>query len=165
LQRIIVHHPIVDVTLFGRLKQGRVKIVAVLFGKKTDYQKEKTIHSNHPSMVRCGRIIREFLDGKRNDLSSMRIDLSQQTEYSKKILLTARKIPYGKTVSYAQLAAMAGKCRSVRAAASVMRNNRFPLVIPCHRVIKSDGSIGGFMGKTRGKEVRLKRLLLTREKS
>jgi O6-methylguanine-DNA--protein-cysteine methyltransferase len=44
-----------------------------------------------------------------------------------------------------------------------MRNNPFPLVIPCHRVIKSDGSIGGFMGKSKGREVRLKYRLLKRE--
>jgi len=96
-------------------------------------------------------------------LSSLPLDLSGVSPFTRKVLQAARTIPYGKTVSYARLAAMAGNPAGVRAAASVMRSNPFPLVVPCHRVIRSDGSPGGFMGKTTGREVRLKRILLKRE--
>ena len=53
--------------------------------------------------------------------------------------------------------------RALPALCSAMRNNPLPLIIPCHRVIRSDGSIGGFMGKTHGKEIELKIRLLERE--
>ena len=74
----------------------------------------------------------------------------------RKVLLTARTIRWGETLSYAGLAKKAGNPAAVRSVASAMRNNPLPLIIPCHRVIRSNGSIGGFMGKTEGKEIDLK---------
>jgi len=58
-----------------------------------------------------------------------------------------QKIPYGETRSYKEVAEAAGYPRAYRAVGSTMRNNPLPLVVPCHRVIKSDGSIGGFSGQ------------------
>jgi methylated-DNA-[protein]-cysteine S-methyltransferase len=66
-------------------------------------------------------------------------------------------------IIYGELAENAGYPKAIRAAASVMRNNRFPLVIPCHRVIGKGGRIGGFMGATTGSAVALKKKLLRRE--
>jgi len=160
---LTVRHPLVDVTLFAKRKAGRMTIVGVRFGGKKLYHRRKGTVSSHPDLVRYGRIIKKFLDGKTRDLSRLPIDLPECPAFSKKVLLAARSIPWGKAVSYGRLAAMAGNPAGIRAAASVMRNNPFPLVIPCHRVIKSDGSIGGFMGKSKGREVRLKYQLLKRE--
>lgn len=56
------------------------------------------------------------------------------------------KIPRGKTLSYQQLAALSGNRSASRAVGSIMRINPFPILIPCHRVIKSDGTPGGFGG-------------------
>ena len=165
LYRLIVHHPLVDVTLFARRKAGRMTIAAVNFGKRVSYGKRKAVASSHPDLARFGRTIKKFLDGKTKDLSRLPIDLPECPAFSKKVLCAARTIPWGKAVSYSRLATMAGSPAGVRAVASVMRNNPFPLVIPCHRVIKSDGSIGGFMGKSKGREVRLKCRLLKREKT
>jgi methylated-DNA-[protein]-cysteine S-methyltransferase len=165
LKRLAVLHPFVNVTLFGRLKHGRVVVAAVRFGIKKTFDGRPAANSRHPALVHYGRMVRDFLDGKGRDLSKLPLDLSGLTPFAKKALLAARRIPFGKTVSYVRLAAMAGNPRAVRAAASAMRRNPFPLVIPCHRVIRSDGSAGGFMGKTAGREVRLKRLLLEREAS
>jgi methylated-DNA-[protein]-cysteine S-methyltransferase len=58
---------------------------------------------------------------------------------------------------------MAGRPKAVRAAASVMRHNDYPIVIPCHRVVRTDGTVGGFMGKSRGSSIELKRRLLRHE--
>ena len=107
--------------------------------------------------------IEAFLDGKVGDLSFIPIDLSEYSPFAQKVLRTARRIPRGKTVSYARLAKMAGFPKAVRAVATVMRKNPFPIIIPCHRVIRSDGSIGGFMGKLKGREVELKKWLLGME--
>jgi methylated-DNA-[protein]-cysteine S-methyltransferase len=106
-----------------------------------------------------------FLDGKIKDLSKLRIDLTRHPPFTQKVLRAARSIRWGKTLSYADLAKRVGNPGAIRAVASVMRNNPFPLIIPCHRVIRSNGSIGGFMGKTGGKEIELKIRLLEREKT
>ena len=72
------------------------------------------------------------------------VDLSSQTPFRQKVLKACRRIPHGKTASYADLARTAGSSAAVRAAGGAMANNPLPLVIPCHRVLRSDGSIGGF---------------------
>jgi O-6-methylguanine DNA methyltransferase len=163
LYRLTICHPLTDVTLFGRQKNGRMNLVAVCFGERTSYEGRKCTASSHPDLIRFGRMIKGFLDGRVRDLSSLPLDLSGVPSFTRKVLQAARTIPYGKTVSYARLAAMAGSPGAVRAAASAMRNNPFPLAVPCHRVVRSDGSIGGFMGKSKGKPVRLKSRLLQME--
>jgi O-6-methylguanine DNA methyltransferase len=161
--RVIVHHPLVAVIVHGVEKNGRVVIGTVRFKQKISQKGEKSLVHPHPDLVEYGRMIRGFLDGSIRDLSSVPVDISNSTAFSKKIIRITRSVPWGTTVSYARLAAMAGNSKAVRAVASVMRNNPFPLIVPCHRVIKSDGSIGGFMGKTRGRAVQLKNELLKRE--
>jgi methylated-DNA-[protein]-cysteine S-methyltransferase len=165
LYRITIRHPLTDVTLFGVLRKGRVVVAAVMFGNRKTYRGARAMSSRLPSLARYGLMIKGFLDGKEDDLSRVPLDLSGCSMFSRKVLQAARTIPYGKTISYARLAAMAGNPAGTRAAASAMRNNPFPLFVPCHRVIRSDGSPGGFMGKTRGREVRLKCRLLKRETS
>lgn len=54
------------------------------------------------------------------------------------------RIPRGQTRSYSEVAAMAGYPRAVRAVASAIGRNPFPVIVPCHRVIRKDGSLGGF---------------------
>jgi methylated-DNA-[protein]-cysteine S-methyltransferase len=56
------------------------------------------------------------------------------------------KVPFGKTISYGELAARAGSPRAARAVGSAMANNPIPILVPCHRVITSDGKLGGFGG-------------------
>jgi O-6-methylguanine DNA methyltransferase len=64
--------------------------------------------------------------------------------FTRKVLAACGKIPSGKTVSYSQLARMIGKPRAGRAVGSALAKNPIPLIIPCHRVIRRDGSIGKF---------------------
>jgi methylated-DNA-[protein]-cysteine S-methyltransferase len=66
------------------------------------------------------------------------------SQFAGRVLTACRKITFGQTVSYAELAKKAGSPSAARAVGRVMANNPLPLVIPCHRVIRSDGSIGGF---------------------
>jgi methylated-DNA-[protein]-cysteine S-methyltransferase len=62
------------------------------------------------------------------------------------VLLRLRDIPYGKTQSYAAVAKAAGNASAVRAAASACSHNPLPLVVPCHRVVRSDGTLGEYLG-------------------
>jgi len=75
---------------------------------------------------------------------SASVDLSGMSPFWRAVLEACRRIPYGQTASYADLARSAGSPRAVRAAGGAMAHNPLPLVIPCHRVLRSDGSIGGF---------------------
>lgn len=86
------------------------------------------------------------------------LDLDRLQPFQKSILLQEAKIPTGKVLSYSQLAAKAGFPGAARAAGSALANNPFPLAIPCHRTVRSDGSLGGFGGG-----LEMKRALLEME--
>lgn len=69
------------------------------------------------------------------------------TAFQKKVWSGLLKIPKGKTVTYAELARRIGKPKAVRAVANAVASNPCAPYIPCHRVIRSDGSLGGYSGK------------------
>ncbi len=66
-----------------------------------------------------------------------------------------RDIPYGHTESYAEVAASAGSPRAVRAVGSACATNPVPIVVPCHRVVRSDGGLGGYLGGLAAKRLLL----------
>jgi methylated-DNA-[protein]-cysteine S-methyltransferase len=68
------------------------------------------------------------------------------TNFQKTVWTALRKIPYGETISYKELAEMIGKPRAVRAVGAANGANPIPIIIPCHRVIGNDGSLTGFGG-------------------
>lgn len=91
----------------------------------------------------CERQLNEYFEGKRHGFTlPLRLD---GTEFQKKIWNTLAAVPYGKTVSYSELAESAG-VSGARAVGNAVGKNPIPIIIPCHRVIHSDGSIGGFSG-------------------
>ncbi|MEX0625578.1 MAG: methylated-DNA--[protein]-cysteine S-methyltransferase [Chloroflexota bacterium] len=87
------------------------------------------------------------------------LDLRGARPFDVAVWTAARQIPYGETVSYAELAAMAGSPRAARAAGGSMARCPFSPVVPCHRVIHADGSIGGW-----GADTWVKRWLLDLER-
>ena len=94
------------------------------------------------------QLIGDFALGKPVSLPPEALDLSTLSDFELKVLQTLhRKVPRGKVIAYAALAAMCGTPCGARAVGGVMRKNLFPLFFPCHRVIASDGAIGGFMGE------------------
>lgn len=103
--------------------------------------------------------IRQFASGKRTDLSAIVIDESSMTPFQRKVVRACRSIAWGETLTYGQLARLAGSPGASRAVGTVMSNNRFPLVVPCHRVVSASG-IGGFSAPC---GIELKRKLLTNE--
>ena len=77
------------------------------------------------------------------------------TDFEWRVLKAALDIPFGETRSYAWVARHIGKPKAVRAVGSALRKNPWPLIIPCHRVIKSDGSPGQYAGKDTGRKQEL----------
>jgi O-6-methylguanine DNA methyltransferase len=167
LLRIYIRHPLTDLTLFATLdKQAGPVLTGILFGIHEKWKGKASHLAEDPSFLADLRsLLGRFLDGKARSLSGVMLDLGGYTAFQRRVMQKARTIEWGRTVSYSGLARMSGNPKAARAVASVMRHNDFPLVIPCHRVVKKDGSVGGFMGKTKGKCVELKKKLLERETS
>ena len=74
------------------------------------------------------------------------LDLSWIKGFRREVLLECARVPRGQVLTYAQLAERVGSPRAARAVGNTMRTNPIPLVIPCHRIIGSDGSLTGFGG-------------------
>jgi methylated-DNA-[protein]-cysteine S-methyltransferase len=72
------------------------------------------------------------------------LDLSSATPFQRAVWQATRQIPYGETRSYGWLAKKIGKPGAARAVGQALSRNPLPIIIPCHRVIRSDGSLGGF---------------------
>lgn len=87
----------------------------------------------------------EYFGGRRRSFD-LPVDLQLASGFRRQVLEHLRAIPYGDTESYAAAAAAAGNPRAVRAAASACSHNPVPLVVPCHRVVRSDGSYGQYLG-------------------
>ena len=104
--------------------------------------------------------ISAYLEGEPVDLSGIPVRSGRRTTFQTRVEQALRKVGYGETVSYAELADRAGAPRAARAVGTVMSSNRLPLLIPCHRVVGAGGRLGGFSAP-RGLE--MKRELLEME--
>jgi methylated-DNA-[protein]-cysteine S-methyltransferase len=80
-----------------------------------------------------------FFAGARESFADVELDLDWCTPFQRATLETMRRIPYGETATYGEVAALAGHPNAQRAVGSVCAANRFPLLIPCHRVVAAEG--------------------------
>ncbi len=83
------------------------------------------------------------------------VDLRLAHGFRLSVLNHLTQIPYGATESYSQVASASGSPRAVRAVGSACATNPLPIVVPCHRVVRSDGSLGGYLGGLPAKELLL----------
>mgnify|MGYP000026156313 FL=1 len=92
----------------------------------------------------CVFQLQEYFDGKRKDFD---IKLNPEgTDFQKKVWNQLLEIPYGKTLSYLELSKQLGDVKAIRAVANANGKNPIWIIIPCHRVIGSDGSLTGYAG-------------------
>jgi methylated-DNA-[protein]-cysteine S-methyltransferase len=84
------------------------------------------------------RFVRYFA-GRADDFLDVELELDGSTEFELELTKTLRRLPRGETVSYGELAALAGRPNAQRAAGSFCARNRFSIVVPCHRVVAADG--------------------------
>jgi O-6-methylguanine DNA methyltransferase len=143
-------HPAVLKTdiYFAKTKKG---ICFISFNKsENDFLKQ--IAKNHddeiifaPKMLHkeSGQIKR-YLEGKRKKFS-LRIDING-SDFQIKVWHAISKVPYGKTVSYSKLAKNVKESQAFRAVANACGKNPLPIIIPCHRIVAKDGSLGGYTG-------------------
>jgi len=102
---------------------------------------------------------RVYFDGRKVTFPD-ELDLSEATSFQRRVLERTRLIPYGETRSYLWVARQIGKPEAVRAVGQALGKNPLSIIVPCHRVIASDGGLGGFGGG-----VEMKKYLLWLETS
>jgi methylated-DNA-[protein]-cysteine S-methyltransferase len=83
--------------------------------------------------------VQAYFGGEDVDFRAVELDLSWTTPFQRAVADALRRIPYGETVTYGELAALAGHPNAQRAAGTFCAGNRFPLFVPCHRVVAADG--------------------------
>jgi len=127
---------------------------------------EKLVHMNFtdarplscPIAIELGERIQRFLEGEAVAFSLDRIALERCSEFQKRVLLAEYEIPRGWVSTYGRIARSLGIPNGARAVGGALSRNPFPIIIPCHRAIRSNGELGGFQGG-----LRMKRALLERE--
>jgi len=153
----MIHYDIVSRTLVGDIAIAATSqgLCAVLFGKEAGGALEKRLHAMFPGepigrdrrrLAPYRKEIEEYFRGRRSRFT-MPIDLSNvRSGFQRKVLRKLFALPYGRVTTYGDLAARAGSPGAARAVGTAMSKNPVALVIPCHRVVGSSGSLGGFSG-------------------
>ncbi len=107
-----------------------------------DFPEAVEDHQLAPSLV--SELTRYFA-GERVDFN-VELDWTGHSPFNVRVWQACRKVGYGHTVSYGELASRIGCPGAARAVGGAMGRNPFPIVVPCHRVLKSDGTLGGYSG-------------------
>ena len=119
-------------------------------GKVTVQRDPAYEDENHPLLLQAAEELNEYFAGKRQSFS---IDVDPEgTEFQKKVWKALLTIPFGKTKTYGEIAALIGNPDAVRAVGGAANKNPVPVIIPCHRVIGADGKLVGFGGGLERKE-------------
>jgi methylated-DNA-[protein]-cysteine S-methyltransferase len=112
---------------------------------------------NHPILIQTKLQLTEYFEGKRTQFN---IPLSfTGTEFQKKVWTALKNVPYGAKIAYKDLASRIGKPKAVRAVGTALGHNQICIILPCHRILAHNGSLGGF-----GAGIHVKKKLLEHEK-
>lgn len=114
---------------------------------------EDAVEQDHPLLE---RVMDHVLTGK-DGFEDVDVDLSELPAFQQNVLKVLRHVPPGRTVSYGELAARVGRPGAARAVGNAVARNPAPIVVPCHRVVAGDGSLGGYSGG-RGEETKARLL-------
>ena len=144
---------------------GKLTLVAsqsglceIIFGAKKVVENRKVSVVTKRNLSLAEKQLQEYFAGKRKKFS-LKLDISG-TKFQTAAWYSLATIPYGQTISYAQQAKLVRKPRAFRAVGSANGKNPVAIVLPCHRVIASDGTLGGYGGG-----LAIKRKLLALEKN
>jgi methylated-DNA-[protein]-cysteine S-methyltransferase len=101
------------------------------------------------------RELDEYFAGERRTFD-LKVDIERLTPFNRSVLEELARVPYGSLTTYGALAGQAGKPRAARAVGTIMNRNPIPIVLPCHRVVGSTGSLVGYAGGLERKETLLR---------
>jgi len=154
-----------SVSILWITKEDQPKIVKILLPRPGQSSEGylSTLYPNLPfascrEIDETARQIKGFLGGEKIDFSLDVVDLSICSQFQQKVLIAEHQIPRGSVSTYGLIAKYLGKSRGARAVGNALAKNPFPIIIPCHRAIRSDRYLGGFQGGTA-----MKRSLLENE--
>lgn len=102
------------------------------------------------SVTRARRQLDEYFDGERRHFD-VPLDWQLTRGFRREVLRATARIPYGQTASYREVATEAGSPGAFRAAGTALATNPLPIVVPCHRVLRSDGGVGDYRGGSEAK--------------
>lgn len=126
-------------TLQVQCSEKFLKVISFTDGDVTD-----TTHTSHKLVQACFRQLDEYFNGRRKVFT---LPVNQDgTDFQSRVWELLNRIPYGKTISYNELAKQYGDTRATRAVASANGRNNIAIVVPCHRVIGSDQKLVGYAG-------------------
>lgn len=100
-------------------------------------------NSSSEEIKKCKRELEEYFEGKRTDFT-VKINFAKGTDFQKSVWNALKKIPYGKTVSYKDIAEEIGNPKGFRAVGGANNKNPIAIIVPCHRVIGKNGSLTGY---------------------
>jgi methylated-DNA-[protein]-cysteine S-methyltransferase len=128
-------------------------VVAIHYGARPDARELARITRAYgpgvlPDRRRCDRLLAEldqYFGGRRRSFD-IDVDLAPLSPFQRRILAATARVPYGELATYKQVARRAGNEQASRAAGGALNANPIPIVVPCHRVVGSDGSLVGYAG-------------------
>jgi methylated-DNA-[protein]-cysteine S-methyltransferase len=136
-----------EVSVVWREGESDPRVVEILLPKKRLRLAEMaTRPSSHATIDRLCVAIQEYLEGRDVELPISWLDLHNCSQFQRTVLMAEKTIPRGRVAAYSALAAHVGRPRAARAVGTALARNPFPIIIPCHRTVRSDGSLGGFGG-------------------
>lgn len=134
-----------------KISETEGKIIGLVF---SDSKKENEIERETDSIIKTYMQLKEYLSGKRK---SFDIEIEMMgTEFQKKVWKELLNIPYGETRSYKDIATVIGNEKACRAVGNANNKNPIAIIVPCHRVVGSNGSMTGYAGGIDIKEKLLK---------
>ncbi len=127
-------------------------ILKIMFNEPAELKDKNTtaLHPDDPFMFGVFAQLKEYFNGERK-IFDIPLEI-HGSDFQKKVWSELLKIPYGRTASYKYIAQKLGDIKAIRAVGKANGANPIPIVIPCHRIINSDGSLGGYTGGLKIKE-------------
>jgi methylated-DNA-[protein]-cysteine S-methyltransferase len=155
----IIHSHLADIGIVWYKKSGNIKIIRILLAKAPGSIENRIRLSfpgactgTHAYIASLCDDVKAFLSGKPIVFSVRYLDLTRTTPFQRSVILLERKVPRGRVSTYGRLARKLGYPFAGRTVGQALAKNPFPIIIPCHRVIRSDRSLGGFIGGIRMKQ-------------
>ncbi len=128
-----------------RFDQDAAQFISNLAMKVLDDEVPSIVH-DHEKIKPYVDALNDYLENKTTIPPDLPVDMHQMTEFQQDILTRVRKLPFGAITTYGEIAEEIENPNASRAIGQVLRRNPIPIIIPCHRVLNADGTLGGYGG-------------------
>lgn len=145
------HETPLGIVLVGATSDGLVRVGLpsedehYVLQHLADRVSRRVLRAPRASLIRTRRQLDEYFEGTRHDFD-VQLDWQLARGFRREVLRATAEIPYGQTSSYRAVATRAGSPGAVRAAGTALATNPLPIVVPCHRVLRTDGALGAYRG-------------------